>query len=300
MPDRRGPNLEAPVAPIDGTVALRLPLPRSNEEVRARASDKLLLRGGSVVTMDAEIGDLPSGDVLIEGGKIAAVAPRIEATGRRGDRRHRPRRDRRASSTRTGTRGRRRSAAARPTPRLTTISSRCSTPSRPSTARRTSTRATWRARSSASTPGSPRWSTGRTSTTRPEHPDAAVRALRESGIRARYAYGSANLSLADYWNESRSQIPADDVRRVRDTYFGSGDGLLTMALATRGPGFCLTTSCGRSGGIARRARPAGHLHVAMGRLAGRFDMVARSTPWGCSGPAPPSSTACYLSDDEWR
>ncbi len=31
----------------------------------------------------------------------------------------------------------------------------------------------------------------------PEHPDAAVTALREVGIRAQYAYGSANTSLAD-------------------------------------------------------------------------------------------------------
>ena len=42
-------------------------------------SDKTLIRGGTVVSMDAEIGDLPVGDVLIEDGKIAAVAPDISA-----------------------------------------------------------------------------------------------------------------------------------------------------------------------------------------------------------------------------
>ena len=36
----------------------------------------------------------------------------------------------------------------------------------------------------------------------PDHPDAAIRGLQESGIRAQYAYGSANLSLNDYWNGS--------------------------------------------------------------------------------------------------
>lgn len=36
----------------------------------------------------------------------------------------------------------------------------------------------------------------------PDHPDAAIQALHETGIRAQYAYGSANTSLADYWNES--------------------------------------------------------------------------------------------------
>jgi 5-methylthioadenosine/S-adenosylhomocysteine deaminase len=50
----------------------------------------------------------------------------------------------------------------------------------------------------------------------PEHPDAAVQALGETGIRAQYAYGSANTSLADYWYESKISIPGDDVRRVRD------------------------------------------------------------------------------------
>ena len=36
----------------------------------------LLLQGGHVVTMDADLGELPSGDVLIEDGRIAAVAER--------------------------------------------------------------------------------------------------------------------------------------------------------------------------------------------------------------------------------
>ncbi|WP_270938652.1 amidohydrolase family protein, partial [Falsiroseomonas oryzae] len=39
----------------------------------------LLVRGAHVLTMDAQIGDLPLGDVLVEGGTIRAVAPSIEA-----------------------------------------------------------------------------------------------------------------------------------------------------------------------------------------------------------------------------
>ncbi|HEX6486372.1 MAG TPA: amidohydrolase family protein, partial [Nocardioidaceae bacterium] len=85
----------------------------------------------------------------------------------------------------------------------------------------------------------------------PEHPDAAVTALREVGIRAQYAYGSANTSLADYWFDSSIIIPADDVRRVRDTYFSSDTGLLTMGLATRGPGFCKEEVVRAEWGLAR-------------------------------------------------
>jgi len=40
---------------------------------------RVLIKGGSVVSMDAQIKDLARGDVLIEGGKIAAVRPSIAA-----------------------------------------------------------------------------------------------------------------------------------------------------------------------------------------------------------------------------
>jgi 5-methylthioadenosine/S-adenosylhomocysteine deaminase len=40
---------------------------------------RLLLKGGTLVTMDPALGDLPCGDVLIEGSRIAAIAPSIDA-----------------------------------------------------------------------------------------------------------------------------------------------------------------------------------------------------------------------------
>ncbi|WIY00325.1 amidohydrolase family protein [Amycolatopsis mongoliensis] len=39
---------------------------------------KTLVRGGMVVSMDPAVGDLPRGDVLLEDGRIAAVAPAID------------------------------------------------------------------------------------------------------------------------------------------------------------------------------------------------------------------------------
>ena len=41
---------------------------------------KLLIEQGSVVTMDDKLGDLPAGDVLIEGDRIVQVAPRISVS----------------------------------------------------------------------------------------------------------------------------------------------------------------------------------------------------------------------------
>ena len=41
---------------------------------------RTLLHGGHIISMDPEIGDIPDGDVLIEGEDIAAVAPSIDAS----------------------------------------------------------------------------------------------------------------------------------------------------------------------------------------------------------------------------
>ena len=42
---------------------------------------RLLLKGGTIISMDPRIGDLALGDVLIEGAKISAVAPHVDAPG---------------------------------------------------------------------------------------------------------------------------------------------------------------------------------------------------------------------------
>jgi len=133
----------------------------------------------------------------------------------------------------------------------------------------------------------------------PEHPDAAISGLREAGIRAQYAYGSANTSLADYWFESKLAIPRDDVRRVRETYFSSDDGLLTMALATRGPGFCIDDVVRAEWGAARELGIPITVHVAMGRLAGRFGMVRQLHNLGLLGADTTYIHCCYFSDEEW-
>jgi 5-methylthioadenosine/S-adenosylhomocysteine deaminase len=134
----------------------------------------------------------------------------------------------------------------------------------------------------------------------PEHPDAAIRGLQEAGIRAQYAYGSANTSLNDYWNGSTIAIPGDDVRRVRDTYFSSDDGLLTMALATRGTGFCVDDVVKSEWALARELGIPITIHVAMGRLAGRFGMIDALNKLNLLGPDTTYIHCCYFSDDEWR
>ena len=57
----------------------------------------------------------------------------------------------------------------------------------------------------------------------PEHSDAAIRALQESGIRAVYGYSRGA--------GPKSQYP-QDIARIQKTYFSSKDQLLTLALGS--------------------------------------------------------------------
>jgi 5-methylthioadenosine/S-adenosylhomocysteine deaminase len=68
----------------------------------------------------------------------------------------------------------------------------------------------------------------------PDHADAAVAGLFESGARAVFAHGGG----APQWRDPPSGVPhPDDAIRVRNTYFSSDDQLVTMAMALRGPQF---------------------------------------------------------------
>ena len=58
----------------------------------------------------------------------------------------------------------------------------------------------------------------------PEHTDAAIAGLRDSGIRAVYAYGGGAPGPANRFPQ--------DIRRLRTQYFSSRDQLLTLAMAT--------------------------------------------------------------------
>jgi 5-methylthioadenosine/S-adenosylhomocysteine deaminase len=259
---------------------------------------KTLLRGGHVLTMDPQLGDLPNADVLIEDDKISAVGPNIEADAE-----------------------------------VIDATGRIVIPGFVDTHRHT-----WEAAIRGCAPNStlddyfvevldtfaPLYrpedvyasnlagalecvNAGITTlvdwshiNNTPDHPDAGIRGLQEAGIRAQYAYGSANLSLADYWFESKIVIPRDDVQRVRETYFSSDQGLLTMALATRGTGFCVDDVVRGEWGMARDLDLPITVHVAMGRMAGRFGMVKALHDLGLLNQPTTFVHCCYFSEEEWR
>jgi 5-methylthioadenosine/S-adenosylhomocysteine deaminase len=261
-------------------------------------ADRLLLRGGFVVTMDPKVPDLPKGDVLIEGDKIAKIAPHIDAEAQvidvTGDIVIPGFIDSHRHTWECAIRG------CAPNATLddyfVEVLDTFAPIYRPEDVYASNLAGALECINAGITTLLD-WSHINNT---PEHPDAGVRGLKESGIRAVYAYGSANLSLNDYWNNSKIAIPKDDVKRIRDKYFSSNDGLLTMALATRGPGFCVDEVVTQEWNMARELGLPITVHVAMGRYAGHFDMVKNLKRLNLLGSDTTYIHCCYFSDDEWQ
>ncbi|HJP73705.1 MAG TPA: amidohydrolase family protein [Pseudonocardiaceae bacterium] len=65
----------------------------------------------------------------------------------------------------------------------------------------------------------------------PEHADAAINALQESGSRAMFAHGDSNAN----WQPVSDLRHSEDVRRLREQYFSSDDQLVNLMVSLRGP-----------------------------------------------------------------
>lgn len=67
----------------------------------------------------------------------------------------------------------------------------------------------------------------------PAHADAAIRALRESGLRAIFGHGRS-LARPEERTAQRGERHSDDLRRIQEEHF-STPSLLSLSMAARGP-----------------------------------------------------------------
>ena len=73
--------LAAGAAALAASAGLRAQAQSDDAPVAGGGSGRLLLRGGSVLTLDPALGDFDRGDVLIEGTTIAAVGANLDVSG---------------------------------------------------------------------------------------------------------------------------------------------------------------------------------------------------------------------------
>jgi 5-methylthioadenosine/S-adenosylhomocysteine deaminase len=87
---------------------------------------------------------------------------------------------------------------------------------------------------------------------------------------------------------------------VREQYFSSDHGLMTLAMGTRGPGFCTPEVVRHDCELAREVGAPISVHVGMGPWAGRFSMVSQLDDMGLLGPDTTYIHCNYLSDEEFQ
>ena len=141
----------------------------------------------------------------------------------------------------------------------------------------------------------------------PDHADASVKALQESGIRSVFAYGFPNTSLVDWWfgpdyTGSVLTSDAEDARRLKSQYFSSDDGLdgrITMGLATRGPGFCKPEVVRHDWELAKELGINITVHVAMDRFGYTKGQITALRDMDLLYPGTTYVHASHFTDEEW-
>src|SRR3954447_11354590 len=194
---------------------------------------RTLIKGGTVITVDAELGDLPEADVLIEDGEIVAVAANLAVEDAETiDASERLVLPGLVDTHRHTWQALFRNIASDWTLAhyFTGLHGTMSGLYRPEDTYAGNLIGTLEALDSGITTLLD-WSHNLNT---PQHTDAALDAVFESGARVVFAHGGGHR----HWQPvSAEHHPADDVRRLREGRLSSDDGLVTLFLAPRGNEF---------------------------------------------------------------
>jgi 5-methylthioadenosine/S-adenosylhomocysteine deaminase len=138
----------------------------------------------------------------------------------------------------------------------------------------------------------------------PDHADAALKGLRESGLRSVFAFGFPNTSIQAWWfgpdyAGSVEKINGDEARRIRNE-LSDDEGLVTMALATRGTNFCKPEIVRFEWELARELGINITVHVAMDRFGYTKMQLRALKEMDLLYPNTTYIHSSHLLDDEWQ
>lgn len=133
----------------------------------------------------------------------------------------------------------------------------------------------------------------------PEHADAAVSALRESGIRGIFAQGWSRGDGRNWTRESTRRHP-EDIVRVRRELLSSDDGLVTLAKAARGPEMCQPEAVRQDFALAREHGIRISMHAASGDFGPRFRAIGQMVHDKLLGPDLTLIHVCTATQEELR
>jgi cytosine/adenosine deaminase-related metal-dependent hydrolase len=267
-------------------------------------TDRLLIKGGYVLTQDPKLGEIPGADVLIEGDRIAAVGPNLSADGARtidatGDvvipgfidsHRHTW-----ETSIRTCAPDYTLGAY------FSGILDKFAPIYRPDDVYAANQ---WGALEciNAGITTLVDWSHIMNTS---DHADAAIKGLQDTAIRSVFAFGFPNTSLQAWWfgpdyTGSVERIDGDVARRVRSQYLSDDQALITMALATRGTNFCKPDVVRYEWELAKELGINITVHVAMDRFGYTKGQLTALRDMDLLYPNTTYIHSSHLTDEEWE
>jgi 5-methylthioadenosine/S-adenosylhomocysteine deaminase len=132
----------------------------------------------------------------------------------------------------------------------------------------------------------------------PEHADELIRGMQDSGTRGVFAYGISGEG--DYWNRESKLKHDEDSRRIKKRYFSSSDQLLTMGLAIRGPEFSHWEAAEHDIKLARELDAICTMHLGFGTWGSVDRSIEKLHKAGLLGPDLNFAHANTLSYGEYK
>ena len=93
-----------------------------------------------------------------------------------------------------------------------------------------------------------------------DHGERALDALQDAGLRAVYTYGPPGDDAAKWWYESDVGLPEENIRTLREETIADDD-LLHLALGLRGPDFCVDETALADLELARELDALATIHM---------------------------------------
>ncbi len=131
----------------------------------------------------------------------------------------------------------------------------------------------------------------------PEHSDAAIHALRDAGIRGVFGHGWPLVEGASWMFDSQRGHP-QDIRRLRREYFSSDDQLLSLAMAARGPEMARREVWLDDLRLARELDIRSSIHMGAYARNAPIRAIAQMHQAGSLGPDLTFVHCCFCGQDE--
>jgi 5-methylthioadenosine/S-adenosylhomocysteine deaminase len=131
----------------------------------------------------------------------------------------------------------------------------------------------------------------------PLHADAAIEGLQESGARVVFAHGNPGTNVWEWFYESQKKHPLD-IERISSQYFNSNDGLVTLAMAIRGPEYSSFDVTAHDLALARKLSIPVSMHVGCGTFAAKYKAIHQLHKAGLLGPDLNFAHCNYLSTQD--